>query len=90
MAVRTRRYKLKLVHGSLYVGRLHVQGLIDHDSREVRVSDEVEVAERLELAAKLMRLARRQAGGTGMLNRVYPHGLGGASRVRARRVRARS
>jgi hypothetical protein len=76
MAVRS-RYKLKLVRGALYVNRLHVQAVIDHDAGEVRVSDQVDVATRLELAAKLMRLARRQAARMGAFTRVYPHGVGG-------------
>lgn len=75
MAVRP-RYKLKLVRGALYVDRLHVQAVIDHDLGEIRVSDEVDVATRLELAAKAMRLASRHRGGVGILSRVY--GAGGA------------
>jgi hypothetical protein len=84
MAVRS-RYKLKLVRGALYVDRLHVQGVIDHDAREIRVSDEVEVTERLELAAKLKRLAQRQASRMGPFTRVYRHGaFGGRGRALAR------
>jgi hypothetical protein len=84
MAVRP-RYKLKLVRGALYVDRLHVQAVIDHDAGEVRVSDQVDVAARLELAGKLMRLARRQAGRMGPFTRVYRHGVGGERPTRLAR-----
>jgi hypothetical protein len=84
MAVRP-SYKLKLVRGALYVDRLHVQAVIDHDAREIRVSDQVEVTERLELAGKLKRLAQRQAAREGPFTRVYRHGVsGGGARALAR------
>lgn len=67
---RHRRYSLKLVEGALYVNRLHVKAVIDHDAGEVRVSNQVPVVERLELAAKLMRLAARQLN-RGPFTRVY-------------------
>jgi hypothetical protein len=71
------RYKLKLVRGSLYVNRLHVQAVIDHDLGEVRVSDQVDVATRLELAALAMRLASKHRKAAGPLSRVYrPGGVG--------------
>lgn len=65
------RYKLKLVQGALYVNRLHVKAVIDHDAGEVRVSDQVPVLERLDLAAALMRQAERECGLTGPLTRVH-------------------
>jgi hypothetical protein len=76
MAVRS-RYKLKLVRGALYVDRLHVQAVIDHDAGEVRVSDQVDVATRLELAAKAMRLAAMHRGRSGAVSRVYGGGAVG-------------
>lgn len=68
---RRRRYKLKLVEGALYVNRLHVKAVIDHDAGEVRLSNEVPVVERLDLAAKLMRLAASQAGRGEPFTHVY-------------------
>jgi hypothetical protein len=84
MAVRS-RYKLKLVHGAIYVNRLHVKSIIDHDAGEVRVSDQVPVLERLDLAAALMRQAARECGLGEPFIRVHRPAACAARSARSRR-----
>jgi hypothetical protein len=52
----SKRYAMKLVHGALFLQGCRVDGLIDDDHREIRVSDLLTTVDRLTVAAEAKRL----------------------------------
>jgi hypothetical protein len=66
-----KRYAVRLVRGAMYVNGRPVGAVIDHDDREIRISDELSPEERLDAAMAIGNIAEATAEDDGPPVRFY-------------------
>jgi hypothetical protein len=64
-------YEIKLVRGQLFLQGRQVPALIDHDAREIQVSDLVPVGERLDVVEIAMAIADEEMSCPGPFAHVH-------------------